>query len=76
MDPIHPIAPRPPAIPPVGPPPVERVTRDGDRERRRAAAEERRKQSRQRQGPVTGSFADAHAPEDDEPPPHQIDVRA
>ncbi len=66
MDPIHPIAPGPPAIPPRGAPPVqrlERITRERDRPSRD------REERRRREPPPAPERG-----EDDGEHPH-IDVR-
>lgn len=68
MDPIHPIAPGPPAIPPGGAPPVERPQRI-TRERDRPAREERQ---RKRREPPPAPESEPRG--DDEERPH-VDVR-
>ena len=78
MDPIHPIAPGPPAVPPkVGSAPVERLERVS-RERDRPSPEERQEQERERrrraaarQSPPAGLRGED---EEGEGPRH-IDVR-
>ncbi len=50
MDPIHPIAPVPPNIPPVGPTPlIGRIDREG----RRPGPEEKRRRRQPRSGPTS-----------------------
>jgi hypothetical protein len=68
MDPIHPIAPGPPAIPPSGAPPVQRLERIA-RERDRPS---RDRQQRRREPPPE---LEPERGEDDGEHPH-VDVRA
>ena len=69
MDPIHPIAPGPPAFPSAATPPVERLARIS-RERDRPARE-RPPQARRKPPPAP---ADEHGPEDEDGRP-RVDVR-
>jgi hypothetical protein len=69
MDPIHPIAPGPPALPQGGPAPVQRL----ERIRRERDRPSRDTQERKRREPSLGA-EEEHGGEDGERP--RIDVRA
>jgi hypothetical protein len=70
MDPIHPITPRPPAIPQIAPSHSDRAARER-REQRRREQERRQRQGGGQNADRAGSRPD---PEDDGP--RHIDVRA
>jgi hypothetical protein len=71
VDPIHPIAPGPPAVPPGGTRPVERLERIS-RERDRPPKD---RQRRDRREPAGRESADGESSDEDEGRPH-VDVRA
>ena len=74
MDPIHPIVPVPPRIPPVSPAPlIGRIDREGAREK---AEEEKRRRRRAASGaPQNGPIHHADEADGDRPGTH-IDVTA